>query len=147
VAGDFLDGAQGDAGAGQFGQAGAAHGVGGGAVEADCFEGFGEDVVGADALYVLIGVVCGGEEPGRWCAAVVQVVEGFLVCMELFAEFVVDGDIGVDGVFLFEAGDLSLFCLLSSLPAVMQNAYKASVQKASKFFLIGAGSESVGNWA
>lgn len=93
MAGDLLDGAQWDAGAGHYGLAGAAHGVGGGAVEAIGIDGYGEVVVAADALDVLLLVVCGGEYSGRWGAELVQVVEGFLVCLELFAKFGVDGDV------------------------------------------------------
>lgn len=65
MAGDLLDGAQRDASAGHVGQACAAHGVAGGTVNVDCFEDFGEDFVGADALDVFLWGVGRGEEPGR----------------------------------------------------------------------------------
>ncbi len=65
----------------------------GGAVDADCFEGFLKDVVGADSLYVLFWIVCGREEPGRWGAELLEVVQVFLVGQELFSEFWMDGDI------------------------------------------------------
>jgi len=61
---DYLDGTKRNAGAGCNGQACAAHCVAGGPLDAYCFEGFGEEVVGADAFYMLFRVVCGWEEPG-----------------------------------------------------------------------------------
>lgn len=63
------------------------------AVDADCLEGFGEDVVRTDSFDVLFWVVGGGEEPGGGGAELVEVVEGFLVGLELFSEFWVDGDV------------------------------------------------------
>ena len=57
------------------------------AVDAYSFEGFIEDIVRADSIYVLLWIVCGGEEPGGWGAELVQVVQGFLVGLDWFTEF------------------------------------------------------------